>query len=150
MHQQSSLKLKAIQDASTPHVTELRFLIAIKNCIDSSYKPTGDSEWDSSQASSHFKGNGLGPNVKLWVPDLCVLTFCMYCFLTASLSLCPKGTFLKTKLYCVPDCGPGYYGDTSTNTCQKCSSKCRTCKDGGLDDLCTSCNSPFFLRGEVF
>ena len=117
-------------------------------CIFSCYDPISDCEVGFVPGFFPLlKGDGLIRSVTPWLLASRVLTLRMRCLIPVAPSLCPKGTFLKTGLYCVPDCGPGSYGHTLTNTCQKCSSKCRTCRNGALDDLCTSCNNPFYLRG---
>lgn len=64
-------------------------------------------------------------------------------------SLCPEGMFSKENLYCVRDCGPGFYGNTQERNCQKCSSDCKTCLNGEENNLCSSCNSKLFLKGIV-
>ena len=64
-------------------------------------------------------------------------------------SLCPEGMFSKGNLYCVRDCGAGFYGNTQERSCQKCSSNCKTCLNGEENNLCSSCNSQLFLKGIV-
>ncbi|XP_074615759.1 scavenger receptor cysteine-rich type 1 protein M160-like isoform X2 [Acropora palmata] len=62
-------------------------------------------------------------------------------------SLCPKGTFMSSKMYCVPDCGPGYYGNTRAGNCQECSTSCKTCYNGPTNFNCSSCDEPLYLKG---
>ena len=73
--------------------------------------------------------------------------FILFIYSFSASSLCPKGTFLKTGLLCVPDCGPGYYGNTQSKTCEKCSSDCKTCLSGEANNNCSSCNPPLYLKG---
>ena len=135
--------------ASPPGISGIFWRMEIKApCIFSCYDPISDCEVGFVPGFFPLlKGDGLIRSVTPWLLASRVLTLRMRCFILVAPSLCPKGTFLKTGLYCVPDCGPGSYGHTLTNTCQKCSSKCRTCRNGALDDLCTSCNPLFYLRG---
>ena len=58
------------------------------------------------------------------------------------------GQFLKN-YYCVAECGPGFYGNSVTKKCEKCSSSCRTCLDGEEATKCSSCNSPLYIQGTV-
>ena len=68
---------------------------------------------------------------------------------------CGPNTYLQlvtaTKGYCVTSCPAGYYGDTTTWTCQPCYSggvpnyyACATC-NGGAATNCLSCNTNTFL-----
>ena len=65
------------------------------------------------------------------------------------LGLCLQGTFLKGT-YCVPNCGPGYYGNNVTRTCRKCDPSCKTCLDGDGPKKCSSCNPPLHIQGKSY
>lgn len=69
-------------------------------------------------------------------------------FSLISPALCKSGKFLKN-YYCVSDCGPGFYGNSVTRKCEKCSSSCRTCLDGEVPTKCSSCDSPLYIQGIV-
>ena len=64
---------------------------------------------------------------------------------------CNAGSFLYSN-ECINPCPNGYWGDTSTHTCQSCYSSgtgpfhsCATCSAGGSNN-CNSCNSGKFLH----
>ena len=46
---------------------------------------------------------------------------------------------------CVLKCPVGSYGNTDTNKCQPCSSRCLTCADGKVGSFCRACYDKFVL-----
>lgn len=52
---------------------------------------------------------------------------------------CNDGTFLHLGK-CLSTCPDTYYGESTTNTCDKCHSECYTCS-GKTNKLCKSCKS---------
>ena len=68
---------------------------------------------------------------------------------------CDTGFFLHPNSggKCLDSCPPGYWDDTSTNTCESCYTNitgpyytCATCSGGGANDNCDSCHSGTFLH----
>ena len=64
---------------------------------------------------------------------------CATCSGTAQMcTTCGNGKFLIGTV-CTRSCRFGYFGNTSSGLCTPCSSRCRECKDGTRDDICTRC-----------
>ena len=61
---------------------------------------------------------------------------------------CEKDFYLMPDGSCVTSCGPGYASVTKPNNdkiCSPCDYMCETCSS--TPTSCTSCSSPYFLRG---
>ena len=58
---------------------------------------------------------------------------------------CNSSQFLDTNGKCVNDCGTGWWGDTTSNTCQQCDPSCYTCARGTAFD-CLSCTGSTYLN----
>ena len=81
--------------------------------------------------------------------SLLLLLFLTIHVILSFLGLCLQGTFLKGT-YCVPNCGPGYYGNNVTRTCRKCDPSCKTCLDGDGPKKCSSCDPPLHIQGKSY
>ena len=61
-------------------------------------------------------------------------------------SACNLGYFLRSSVTtCASTCTPGYWGNTSSNTCEICDSSCSVCT-GPNNNQCSACNSGFFRQ----
>ena len=61
-------------------------------------------------------------------------------------SSCNSGAFLRpSSTTCASGCIPGYWGDTSSNTCVQCNTSCSGCT-GPNNNQCSTCNSGYFLQ----
>nr|XP_006812538.1 PREDICTED: deleted in malignant brain tumors 1 protein-like [Saccoglossus kowalevskii] len=72
---------------------------------------------------------------------------CLTCYRQSDNCLtCDEPRFLLSSS-CVLECGHGYFGNTVTRKCEPCHDSCRNCKDGVLNNHCTSCYDHQYLRG---
>ncbi|XP_065188629.1 proprotein convertase subtilisin/kexin type 5-like [Sycon ciliatum] len=79
-------------------------------------------------------------------------TGCASCTATSTNCLeCPFGRFRKPTgtngSICVATCGNGFYGNTVSKRCLPCDQSCKTCANGGNNNVCTSCASQQYLIG---
>lgn len=100
------------------------------------------------------KGTPLSANDRMYqFPCVVIIVIIIFLWLPYVLfsltALCQPGTFLKN-MYCVPNCGPGFYGNTVSRECEKCAPNCRTCLDGDVPTKCSSCNSPLHIQGNDY
>ena len=71
----------------------------------------------------------------------------MSCVQLGSCQSCGSNMYLNMHNLCVEDCGEGMYGSTSSGQCEKCHASCRTCKNGRVNNTCTSCHGEQNLDG---
>lgn len=62
---------------------------------------------------------------------------------TYCLSCVQDVTFMTSTHSCVAACPSGYYGNTTTSTCEKCATKCLTCLSSPTN--CISCLTGYYF-----
>ncbi|ELU10578.1 hypothetical protein CAPTEDRAFT_104785 [Capitella teleta] len=76
---------------------------------------------------------------------------CKRCYASADLCLsCVMPYFLHNDAICQSSCEDGFYGNTISRKCEKCSQACSTCVDGVRGDQCLSCPDGHILHNQEF
>lgn len=99
----------------------------INNSYVESYNISDGSEND------YPSGDGF-VNISLYCP-----TNCISCSIQKICSECADDYFLKDG-HCTKTCGNGFYANTSSRTCEKCSDGCMSCTDA---NTCNACSDDF-------
>lgn len=89
-------------------------------------------------ADGYFESNGEC--------QLCNLT-CKTCSGSATRCLTCDAPYFLQGDECLPRCDVGFFGNTESRECQRCSKECLNCEYGLTGDICTSCEEGKFLQG---